>query len=543
MSNVPRQTALARVIAVAVALTSFVGYPSAVAAVPSDDIPGIPLPGPVAAGRLGGAIYDVVYRFSVPPGHVIVASLTGTDGTDFDLYLFDSTATTVVSTAGQLTKSNGPTSTESISWPTQFGGTFYIDLNGATDVEGDYRLTVQTVPDSTPPTVSLTLAGGRTATNQVVVPVSITAAEDLSGVAEMAFSSDGATFGPWLAFASTSSVTIAPGDGIKRVWAKVKNGVGLESAPASATIALDTVGPSIVGQSPPPGSTVVGLRPWFRVSFDEAVDPASWIDLGLVVQSSGGGLVTGSYTYDAVARAGTFTPATDLQAGATYIVTVGNVRDVAGNPVHAIGSWTVVPLSPAKLAASGTPKVLLLGGSARIDLNGSGLTLPADIQVFAAAGAAPVFTAIDTVRLENGTGTITVTPTVNTTYRFTYAGAPGVAPAQVDLPILVRRSVALLGRNATVVSRARVGTTVTLTAVIAPPSAGVALSFRLYRFDAVRRAWVYAGSRGRSSDGAGRATLAWLPSSPGAYYWRVNAASTLEFANNVSAVYRWTVTR
>ena len=45
----------------------------------TSDIPGVPLPGPIAAGRLGGAIYDVVYRVDVPPGFVIVASLTGAD--------------------------------------------------------------------------------------------------------------------------------------------------------------------------------------------------------------------------------------------------------------------------------------------------------------------------------------------------------------------------------------------------------------------------------------------------------------------------------
>ncbi len=106
----------------------------AMAADPSSDVPGMPLPGPVAAGRLGGAIYDVVYSLSVAPGYVIVASLTGTAGTDFDIYLFDATATTVVSNAGLLTKSTGPTSTESISWPSRFGGTYYIDLNGATVV-------------------------------------------------------------------------------------------------------------------------------------------------------------------------------------------------------------------------------------------------------------------------------------------------------------------------------------------------------------------------------------------------------------------------
>src|SRR3977135_1723490 len=64
--------------------------PTARAADPSADIPGVGLPGPGVAGRLGGAIYDVVYRLTVAPGFVIVASLTGDAGTDFDLYLFDS---------------------------------------------------------------------------------------------------------------------------------------------------------------------------------------------------------------------------------------------------------------------------------------------------------------------------------------------------------------------------------------------------------------------------------------------------------------------
>src|SRR3972149_1997908 len=92
------------------------------AVAPSSDIPGVPLPGPIAAGRLGGAIYDVVYRLSVAPAHVIVASLTGAAGTDFDLSLFDASATTVLSDTGLLKKSTGPTSTESLSWPSSFGG-------------------------------------------------------------------------------------------------------------------------------------------------------------------------------------------------------------------------------------------------------------------------------------------------------------------------------------------------------------------------------------------------------------------------------------
>src|SRR3990172_7546294 len=202
----------------------------AVAAESSADIPGVPLPGPIAAGRLGGAIYDVVYRLSVAPGYVIVASVTGTVSTDFDLYLFDASATTVLSNVGLLTKSTGPTSTESISWPSRFGGTYYIDLNGATDVEGDYRLAVQAAPDSTPPTASMVLAGGRGSTNQLTVPVTLTASDDLSGVTEMALSGDGGAFTEWQALQRSTTWIFSPGDGPRTLWAKVKNGVGLESA-------------------------------------------------------------------------------------------------------------------------------------------------------------------------------------------------------------------------------------------------------------------------------------------------------------------------
>ena len=56
--------------------------PAPAAAAPESDIPGIPLPGPVTTGRLGGTIYDVVYQLMLPRGYVLVASLAGTPGTD-----------------------------------------------------------------------------------------------------------------------------------------------------------------------------------------------------------------------------------------------------------------------------------------------------------------------------------------------------------------------------------------------------------------------------------------------------------------------------
>ena len=516
--------------------------PIAKAADPSADIPGVPLPGPIAAGRLGGAIYDIVYRFSVAPGYVIVASLTGAAGTDFDMYLFDASATTVLSTTGQLVKSKGPTSTESISWPSRFGGTYYIDLNGATDIEGDYRLTVQTVPDPTAPIASIVLADGRATTNQLTVPVTLTASDALSGVTEMALSGDGATYTDWQAFQRSTFWTFSPGEGPRTLWAKVRNGVGLESAAVTARVTIDMDQPSVIGFDPFPGSSVVGLRPRLSVTFDEPMDPATWNDLGLIVQSASGALVLGDYAYDPAARVGSFIPSAALQPGAPYIVTVGDVKDIAGNPVSSPGSWSVTPLVPTALVVRAVPTVVARGASARVEVALAGAPLPASIEVLASSSSVG-FVPFMTISSEDGRASLLVTPALNTTYRFSYAGTFGIAPAQVDVPVLVRRSVALVGRSSTVVSRARVGRSVTLVAAVGPAGAGVSVSFRLYRFDAARRIWVYAGSRGRGTDASGRASYTWVPASAGSWYWRASVAATVDFANNMSPVYRWSVSR
>ncbi|HSW42552.1 MAG TPA: Ig-like domain-containing protein [Patescibacteria group bacterium] len=509
----------------------------------ASDIPGVPLPGPVATGRLGGPIFDVVYRLTVAPGSVIVAGLTGTAGTDFDLYLFDASATTVQSNVGLVARSTGPTSSESISFPSPFGGTYYLDLHGATDVQGDYRLVVQMVPDQTPPTVSMVLAGGRPATNQLTVPAALSAADDLSGVAEMAFSADGAAWTEWAPFERSATWTFTVGDGPRTLWAKVRNGAGLESAPTSATVTIDTVQPAANALIPAPGSTVVGLRPTFAVTFDEPMDPASWSSFGLIVQAATGVLVPGDYTYDAARRTGSFVPSTALVAGATYIVTIGSVTDVAGNRPAPRGSWTVITLAPTSVAARATPSVLTFGGSSRVDLTLTGAPMPAGLMVEARPASSTTWTVLTTLLVQGGRAALTVAPDRTTVYRFSYAGGGGFAPAQVEMRLRVRRSVTFVGAAAAAAGQARVGRPVQIVATLGPAAPRTAVSFRLYRFDTVRRQWVFAGSRGRNSDAAGRVSLTWTPTSSGAFYWRVAVPATADHSANLSAVSRWSVTR
>jgi hypothetical protein len=315
--------------ALALVIATLVSLPAdrALAADPSSDIPGVPLPGSVVAGQLGGPIFDVVFRLEVPAASVVIAGLTGTAGTDFDLYLFDATATTVVNNVGVVARSTGPTSDEALAYVARTGGTFYLDLNGATNILGTYTLSVQIVPDPSPPTLHVLLGDGAVATNVPTVAVTLEAADDLSGVSEMAFSADGATYGAWQAFDPTTTWTFPAGDAVKSLWAKVRNGVGRESAPFMASIKLDTEAPVVTGVSPNRDSVAPLLRPTIRVTFNEPLNPDSWNAIGFVLQTSTGTFVPGKLAYEPETRTGTFTPAVDLVPGDLYFATVAQPRD------------------------------------------------------------------------------------------------------------------------------------------------------------------------------------------------------------------------
>jgi hypothetical protein len=537
-----RRLAVSGLISLAVIVASGLPWASHARAAtpPESDIPGVVLPGPVASGRLGGPIYDVVYRVDVQPGYVIVAGLSGTAGTDFDLYLFDSTASTVISNQGLLAKSSGPSSSESLSYPSFAGGTYYIDLNGATDVEGTYTLTVQLVPDQSAPIASLLLADGRPTANTTTVKVRLTAFAGLAGIAQMAFSPDGVTFTPWESYTIETTWTFAVGDGPKTLWAKVRSGTGVESAPTRASYVLDTVPPALTSVSPVPGASVADLRPTFTVRFNELVDPLSWTQLGLVVQAATGQPVAGVYTYDASSRTGTFRPSADLSPGTVCLVTVGPVRDVAGNTIAPLPSWTVTSLQPTSLSIGVSPD--LVGAGSGVVVAGTAVGLDgAEIILEARQGASTGAVVLGLYKPVAGKLSVVLVPAMNTWYRWRFVGTQTTAGAQsAEVRVLVRRQVSLVGVAPTATRTVRAGTRVTLRAQVAPSGAGARLSFQLYRYDTAKRAYVQLRSFGRTADVNGRATLAWTPTA-GRYYWRVVAPSTPEFANSLSPAYRWSV--
>ncbi|MBL8305441.1 MAG: Ig-like domain-containing protein [Rubrivivax sp.] len=101
------------------------------------------------------------------------------------------------------------------------------------------------------------------------------------------------------------------------------------AAPTSWQFTLDIVGPTVVAWSPADQATDVALSPAISITFDEPLDPAT-------VNASNFVLSTGTTTVAAPVsvsgRVVTLTPASPLQKGVSYTVSLGgSIADPAGN--------------------------------------------------------------------------------------------------------------------------------------------------------------------------------------------------------------------
>lgn len=511
------------------------------AASPDSEIPGVPLPGTVTVGNLGGQIYDVVYSVMVPAGSVLVAGLTGSYGTDFDLYLFPPSATTVTSTVGVLAKSTGPTSTENLSWATKVDTTVYLDLNGASDVPGSFVLTVQIVPDPSPPSLRLATKDGITRTGSTDLVLQLNAFDDLSGIAEMSFSADGEVWLPWEEYSQTKTWNILPVEGTQFVYARVKNGAGATSNVASTSVFFDATPPRVVRRDPAPDATIGNVRPRFTVTFDEPMAPTSWLDLGLVIQDQEGTILQGSYTFDQATLTGSFTPDRDLVIGDSYIVTIGTVTDIAGNKIAPVGSWTVKALRPSSISLGSSVKALTYGGS--VKLTGR-VAIPdggtARLEMKRESDAD--FTPVPDVAPVSGALSVTLKPRVSTQYRLRYAGSDTVAQASAGLTVAVRRSVTLAGRSTGKTASTRAGRSVTLTAKTTPSAAGASASFRLLRYSTATKRYTLYRAFARTVGSTGTATYRWKAVA-GRWAWEIRIAPYRGLATSTSGRYRWSVTR
>lgn len=110
--------------------------------------------------------------------------------------------------------------------------------------------------------------------------LNIAASDTESGVDQMMLANDASFTGAtWRPYAASTTWDLTSGDGLKRVYLKVKDKSGRESAPVSATIVLDTVPPE-------PGTLIIKnidggdrftLKPEVKLEFKDASDATSGI--------------------------------------------------------------------------------------------------------------------------------------------------------------------------------------------------------------------------------------------------------------------------
>lgn len=111
--------------------------------------------------------------------------------------------------------------------------------------------------DAVPPTGSIKINNDAAYTNSTEGVLALSAQDNIdeSGVTEMQFSNDNATWSSPEVYAAAKSWTMASGDGTKTVYVKFKDNAGNWSSVYSDSIILDTTPPQITTVTPQPNAT------------------------------------------------------------------------------------------------------------------------------------------------------------------------------------------------------------------------------------------------------------------------------------------------
>ena len=106
---------------------------------------------------------------------------------------------------------------------------------------------IRLLPDIFPPSGSVTINGGASATAVTSTTLTVGGSDTGSGVSKMRFSNDGVKWSAWEDYATTKSWSLPSGDGTKTVYAQLRDRHANRSATATDTIVVDTAAPSTPG--------------------------------------------------------------------------------------------------------------------------------------------------------------------------------------------------------------------------------------------------------------------------------------------------------
>jgi hypothetical protein len=145
------------------------------------EIPGVPWVGRAVTGLIGAETVDKVWRLELPEGRVGIFRVTGEAGAELGLYLFDSSATSVLTATPLKTSAKAGSSQRFVSLLP--AGTYYVNVNGRNvDRKYAFSLSISLIEDPTPPFISIVTASGKTRVSSTEVRMKVFASDGLSGV-------------------------------------------------------------------------------------------------------------------------------------------------------------------------------------------------------------------------------------------------------------------------------------------------------------------------------------------------------------------------
>lgn len=459
---------------VVLALLLFAGAAPAptLAADAVSEIPGVTWVGPSVSGTVGGDVTDRVWRIQVTSARQAVIDLTGASGAELGLYVFGSTATSIL-TATPLRQAAKAGGTQSLSVP-MLPGTFYINVNGRNiDRAYAFTLRVALVSDPTPPFVTIDIANGRQRISDQNSTLRVAASDSLSGIDAIRTRLDGGAWGEWLAPASTMPISFPEIEGLHSYGLQARNGAGLITTAAEDRVFLDLTAPTARLLSPIDGATVSTATPKISVRFNEAMDVVAWRSGGLIVESPDGSQLAGSGTYDATTKTGTFTVG-GLLPGVGYVVRLGTAKDVAGNLAE-LDPWTITFVATTKITTSITTLTVPNGSTATVLVSTAGIEAGAELRLerLTSLGGGEFYW--EEITRIGATGStqpqrVSFTPDQSATYSIRYDGSEGALPARsvairVGLLPMVRYGDGTVAR-----STAKVGVSVPLSFSVSPSS-------------------------------------------------------------------------
>ena len=121
--------------------------------------------------------------------------------------------------------------------PGTYNAIISITATGATNSPVEIPVTL-VIADTTPPTGSIVIDGGKAYTTNVNVTLTLSATDAGSGVSQMRFSNDEISWSAWESYATSRPWILTSGNGIKTVYVQYQDGAGNPSGSFSSTILL-----------------------------------------------------------------------------------------------------------------------------------------------------------------------------------------------------------------------------------------------------------------------------------------------------------------